>query len=177
MALFRLETVDRQYQGLDIPTGLCQPIRVLLPASQHGLVEANIVFHGIVRHSDLVRVLQLQTQLRYRPMAGKAAMAKPTQHVPADTPTRHADREFSFGAEGAPPTLARGVWTAHQTVDHLGRPCERPESMIPVVTNMHITVADRARAILNFQRNPFECCPCRPTVSHGGPPGCQTLRC
>src|SRR2546428_2087503 len=54
-------------------------------------------------------------------MAGKAAMAKPTKHVPAYTPARHADREFGFGAVGAPPTLARGVWTAHQTVDHLRR--------------------------------------------------------
>src|SRR6266853_5872248 len=89
-------------------------------------------------------------------MAGKAAMAEPAQHVPAQTPARHADREFRFGAEGAPPTLARGVWTAYQTVDHLGRPLERPESMIPVVAHMHITVADRARAILNFQRNPFD---------------------
>src|SRR3989442_14533392 len=140
-------------------------------------LQANIVFDGIVGQRDLVCVLQLQTQLRDRPMAGKAAMAEPAQHVPADTPTRHADREFRFGAESPPPTLARGVWTAHQTVDHLGWPFERPESMIPVVAHMHRTIADRARAILNCQRNPFECCPHRPTISHGGPPGCPTLLC
>ena len=177
MPFFRLPPVDRQHQRRNIPVGLCQLSWVLLTGSQHRLVQPNIVFDGIIGQRDLVRVLQLQTQLRDRPMAGKAAMAEPAQHVPAHTPARHADREFRFGTEGAPPTLARGVWTAHQTVDHLGRPFERPESMIPVVANMHITVADRARAILNCQRNPFECCPRRPTVSHGGPPGCQTLRC
>src|SRR5438270_13406155 len=104
-------------------------------------------------------------------MTGKTAMAEPAQHIPAQTPARHADGQFGFGAEGAPPTLARGLRTAHEAVDHLRRPLQRPESMIPVVAHMHITVADRARAILNFQRNPFECGPHRPTISHGGPPG------
>src|SRR4029434_594624 len=91
-----------------------------------------------------------------RQMQRKAPRREPAQHVPAHTPARHADRECRCGAEGAPPTLARGVGTAYQTVDHLGRPFERPESMIPVVANMPITVADRARAILNFQLHPFE---------------------
>jgi hypothetical protein len=76
-------------------------------------------------------------------MAGKAAMAQPAQDIPADTPPRHADGQFGFGAEGAPPTLARGVGTVHQTVDHLRRPLERPETMIAMVAHVHVTFANR----------------------------------
>src|SRR6266446_2647472 len=93
---------------------LLPPSWVLLTGGQHRLVQANRGFDGLVGQRDLVGVLQRQTPRRDRPRAGKAAMAEPAQHVPADTPTRHADRECRFGAEGPPPTLARGVWTAHQ---------------------------------------------------------------
>src|SRR3989442_15294925 len=99
-------------------------------------------------------------------MAGKAAMAKPTQPVPAYTPARHADREFGFGAGGAPPTLARGVWTAHQTGDHLRRTLERPQMMIAVVSYVHVTSANRARALLDIQLNPFKYLPSGPTKNH-----------
>src|SRR5438445_1461674 len=100
-------------------------------------------------------------------MAGKSAMAKPAKHVPPHTPARHAEGQCGFGAEGLPPTLACGVWTAHQTVDDLRRPLQRPEMMIAMITNVHATSADRARAILDIQLNPFAYRPCRPTISHG----------
>src|SRR5215471_17825590 len=38
--------------------------------------------------------------------------------------------------------------------------------MIAVVANVHITSADRARAVLDVQINPFEGRPSRPTISH-----------
>src|SRR4029453_1418291 len=117
-------------------------------------------------------------------MAGKAAMAEPTKPIPAQTPARHTDGQFGFGAERAPPTLACGVWTAHQAVDYLRRPLQRPEMMIAVVAHVPITSADRARAGLDLQINPFEGRSSRPTISHGGYPrkagqvGCRsgTLR-
>src|SRR5216684_7973692 len=100
-------------------------------------------------------------------MAGKAAMAEPAQHIPAQTPARHADGQFGCGAEGVPPTLARGLRTAHQAVDHLRRPLQRPEMMIAVVAHMHAAFTDWARTIRDIQINPFKYCPHRPTISHG----------
>src|SRR5262250_743703 len=107
-------------------------------------------------------------QLRHRPMAGKAAMAEPAKHVPADAPPRHADGQFRFGAQGAAPTGARWVWTAHQTVDDLCRSLESPQMMIPVIAHVHVTFADRARAILNIYIHPLACRLRRPTIRHGG---------
>src|SRR6266568_742099 len=100
-------------------------------------------------------------------MAGKAAMAEPAQHLPAQTPARHTDGQCGFGAEGVPPTLARGLRTAHQAVDDLRRPLQRPEMMIAVVAHVHSTSADRARAVLDVQINPFEDRPSGPTIRHG----------
>src|SRR5438445_2248226 len=100
-------------------------------------------------------------------MAGKAAMAEPAKHIPAQTPARHADGQCGCGAEGALPTLARGFRTAHEAVDHLRRPLQRPEMMIAVVANMHVACTDRARTILDIHINPFESCPRGPTIRHG----------
>jgi hypothetical protein len=76
-------------------------------------------------------------------MAAKAAMAEPAKHVPAHTPTGHADGQFGFGAERLPPILACRVRTAYQTVDDLRRPLQRPEMMIAMITNVHVSVANR----------------------------------
>ena len=57
MALFWLQSIDRQHERLDIPVGLSEPCRVLLPGRQHRLVQANVVHDGIVGQLDLVRVL------------------------------------------------------------------------------------------------------------------------
>src|SRR5712691_13338648 len=100
-------------------------------------------------------------------MTGKAAMAQPAQHIPAYTPARHAEGQFGFGAEGAPSTLARGVWTAHQTVDHLCRPLQGPQMMIAMVANVHVAGTNRTPAVLDIQSNPFEGCPSGPTIRHG----------
>src|SRR6266446_1483348 len=75
MPFFRLQPVDRQYQRLDIPVSLGQPIWGLLTGGQHRLVQAHRVFDGIVGQPDLVRVLSCGTKLGDRPMAGKAALA------------------------------------------------------------------------------------------------------
>jgi hypothetical protein len=76
-------------------------------------------------------------------MAGQAAMAKPAQAIPADTPTGHAAGPCGVGAAGAPPTLARGVGTAHQPVDNLRRPLERPKTMLAMVAHVQVTFANR----------------------------------
>src|SRR5712691_5599628 len=75
-------------------------------------------------------------------MARKTTMAEPAKHVPAQTPARHTDRQFGFGAEGVPPTLARGLRTAHEAVDHLRRPLQRPEMVIAVVAHVHAAFTD-----------------------------------
>src|SRR6266480_3768781 len=84
-------------------------------------------------------------------MTGKAAMPKPTQHIPTYTPAGHADRQFGFRAEGLSPTIARGVRTTHQTVDHLGRSRQRPQMMIAVVADIHGTVTDRTLMFIKLQ--------------------------
>src|SRR6266849_7615698 len=101
-------------------------------------------------------------------MTGKAAMPKPAQYIPAHTPAGHADGQFGCGAEGLPPTGARGVRTTDQTVDHLGRSRQRPQMMIAVVADMHVTVTDRTRAFLDIKIDPCEDGLCWPTISHGG---------
>ena len=57
MALFWLQSIDRQHERLDIPVDLSEPCRVLLPGRQHRLVQANVVHDGIIGQLDLVRVL------------------------------------------------------------------------------------------------------------------------
>ena len=57
MALFRLQSVDRQHQRRDILVAISEPGRVLLSGRQHRLVPTNRVLDGIVRQPDLVRVL------------------------------------------------------------------------------------------------------------------------
>src|SRR6266571_7013137 len=99
-------------------------------------------------------------------MTGKAAMTKPAQHIPAHTPAGHADGQFGFRAEGLPPTVAHGVWTPHQTVDHLCRSRQRPQMMIAVVADMHVTGTDRTGALLDIKIDPFEDGPCGPTIRH-----------
>jgi len=89
-------------------------------------------------------------------MAGTAAMAKPAKHVPPHTPPGHADGQCGFGAEGLPPTLACGVWTAYQTVHNLRRPLPCPEMMITMIANVHVKCANRTcRAVAKsfLQRN------------------------
>src|SRR5215471_8200454 len=100
-------------------------------------------------------------------MTGKAAMTKPAQHIPAYTPAGHADRQFGFGAEGLSPTVARGVRTTHQTVDHLGRSRQRPQMMIAVVADMHGTVTDWTRTLLDIKIDPCEDGPSWPAIRHG----------
>src|SRR4029450_1227428 len=100
-------------------------------------------------------------------MASKTTMTEPAQHVPAQNPARHTDGQFGFGAEGAPPTRARGLRTAHQAVDHLRRPLQRPEMMIAVVAYMHAAFPSPARPIRDIQINPFEYRPRGPTIRHG----------
>src|SRR6266481_1110407 len=100
-------------------------------------------------------------------MTGKAAMAQPAKYIPPHTPSRHAEGHFGFGAEGTPPTGAQWVWTTHQTVDHLCRPRQGPQMMIAMVANVHVAVTNRTPAVLDIQRNPFECCPRGPTIRHG----------
>src|SRR5215831_14606841 len=100
-------------------------------------------------------------------MAGKAAMAEPTKHIPAQTPARHTDGRFSFRAERAPPTLACGVRATHQAVDHLSRSLKGPKMMIAMIAHMHGTATDWAGPILDIQGQPVEYCPCGPTIRHG----------
>jgi len=57
MAFFRLETVDRQHQGADIPVGLSELFRGLLPGGQHRLIAAYIRLDRIVGQPDPVRVV------------------------------------------------------------------------------------------------------------------------
>src|SRR5262249_10845483 len=101
------------------------------------------------------------------PMAGKATMSKPAQHIPAQTPARHADGQCGFGAERAPPTLAGGGRATHQAVDHLRRSLKGPKMMIAMIANMHGTVTDGAGPILDIQGQPVEYCPYGPTIRHG----------
>ena len=101
-------------------------------------------------------------------MTGKAAMTKPAQHIPAHTPAGHADGQLGLRAEGLPPTVACGVRTTHQTVDHLGRSRQCPQMMIAVVADMHGTVTDRTRALLDIKIDPCEDGLCWPTIRHGG---------
>jgi hypothetical protein len=162
-----LQPVDRQHQPRDIPVVVRQPFRVLLPCRQHRLVQAHIVRNGIVGPCDLVAILSLCSKLRHRPMTGKAALAKPAQHLPAHTPAGHAERQCGCGAEGASPTLARGIWTTHQMVHHLRRPRQRPEMMRAVVAHVHVTVTNRTRAVLDIEHNPCACRPRGPAIRHG----------
>ena len=101
-------------------------------------------------------------------MAGKAAMTKPAQHLPADTPAGHAERQFGCGAEGLPPTVARGVRTTDQTVDPLCRSRQCPQMLRAVVADMPVTITDRTRALLDIKIDPCEDGPGGPTIRHGG---------
>src|SRR5437867_13409161 len=100
-------------------------------------------------------------------MARKTTMTEPAPPVPAQTPARHTAGQCGFGAEGAPPTRARGRRTAHQAVDHLRRPLQRPEMMIAGVAHVHAACTDWARTIRAIHLNPFKYCPRRPTIRHG----------
>ena len=60
------------------------------------------------------------------------------------------------GLQGTPPTLARELRTAHEAVDHLRRPLQRPEMMIAVVAHVHAACTDWARTIRDIQINPFK---------------------
>src|SRR6266446_8798098 len=100
-------------------------------------------------------------------MAGEAAMAEPAQHLPAQTPARHTEGQCGFGAAGVPPTRARGLRTAPQTVDHLRRPLQRPAMMRAVVAHVHAACTDRARTIRDISINPFTYRPRGPTIRHG----------
>src|SRR6266581_2285441 len=99
-------------------------------------------------------------------MAGKATMAKPAQHLPAQTPARHADGPCGCGAARAPPTLACGVRATHQAVDHLRRTLKGPKMMIAVIAHMHGTATDRTGPILDIQGQPVEYSTCGPTIRH-----------
>ena len=131
------------------------------------MVPADVTLDGIVGQLDFVGVLSRRTKLRDRPMAGKAAMAKPATHVPPQTPARHAEGQCGFGAEGLPPTLACGVWTAPQTVDDVRRPLQGPEMMIAMIANVPGQCANRTCAVLAIEMYALEDSPSRPTIRHG----------
>src|SRR5213076_1511321 len=75
--------------------------------------------------------------------------------------------QCGFGAEGLPPTLACGVWTAHQTVDDLRRPLQCPEMMIAMIANVQGQFANRTCAVLDIEMYALEDSPSRPTIRHG----------
>jgi hypothetical protein len=106
MALFRWQSVDRQHQRRDIPVGLSELCRGWRSCRSHGLVQATLVLDDIVGQPERVRVLSCCTKLGDRPRAGNAALAEPTNHLPAQPPARHTDGQCGCGAERAPPTLA-----------------------------------------------------------------------
>src|SRR5712692_9986908 len=100
-------------------------------------------------------------------MAGKATLSKPAKHLPAQTPARHADGQFGFGAARAPPTLARGVRATHQAVDHLRRTLKGPKMMRAVSAHRHGTATDWTGPLLDIQGYPVAYSPCGPTIRHG----------
>src|SRR5713101_2886577 len=100
-------------------------------------------------------------------MTGKAALAQPALPLPAAPPARHAEGPCGGGAAGAPSTLARGVWTAPQTVAHLCRPFPGPQRMRAMVAHVPVAVTHRTPAVLDIQRHPFDGCPSGPTIRHG----------
>jgi hypothetical protein len=57
MAFFRLQAVDRQHQRCNIPVVVRQPLWILLPGRQHGLVAVKIGRDSIIGQPDSIGVL------------------------------------------------------------------------------------------------------------------------
>ena len=136
MPLFRLEAIDGQDQGIDMLVGFGQQRRILLPCRDHELIALYIVREGILGQHDLIRVAQLQAQLRNGPVPGEPAMSKPAEDIPADGPMRQGELRFRQRAEGPVRAGTFGNGAMDQLADQRDRPIEGVDAMEAVIADL-----------------------------------------
>ena len=71
-----------------------------MTCGDHRLVAAEVAGKGIVGQGDVVGVLEFGPELGDGPVVGKAAVAEPTEDIPADGPPREGELGFGVGAKG-----------------------------------------------------------------------------
>src|SRR4029453_18510394 len=101
----------------------------------HLLIAVNVRLDRIVRQAYLVGVCQFGPDLPDRPVAGKAALAQPTHHIPAEHPPRHGDRGLRFWTERLGMGRAGVRGAMRELADQMQGPIEREHTMMAMVTN------------------------------------------
>src|SRR5215813_12841423 len=140
-----------------------------MTSGQHLLIAVNIRLDRVGGQANLVRVPQFGTELPDRPVAGKAPLAQPTHHIPAQDPPRHSDRGLGFWTERLGMGRAGACGAMRQLTDQVQGPVEREHSMMAMVTRGQRPAARPAPPLLDSQFDACELRVFRPAVWHDDP--------
>jgi hypothetical protein len=122
-----------------------------MAGGQHLLIAMNVRLDRVGGQANLVRVRQFGTDLPDRPVAGKAALAQPTHHIPAQDPPRHSNRGLGFWTERLRMGRAGARGAMRQLADQMQGPVEREHPMMAMVTRGQRTTARPAPPLLDSQ--------------------------
>src|SRR5262249_42728824 len=140
-----------------------------MTSGQHLLIAVNIRLDRVGGQANLVRVHQFGTELPDRPVAGKATLAQPTHHIPAQDPPRHSDRGLGFWTERLGMGRAGACGAMRQLTDQMQGPVEREHPMMAMVTRGQRPAARPAPPLLDSQFDACELRVFRPAVWHDDP--------
>src|SRR5262249_48452624 len=169
MPFLGLEPIDGQHHRLHVRIRGGQLVWSLAAGRQHLLVAVNIGLDRVGGQANLVYVGQFGTELPDRPVAGKAALAQPTYHIPAEDPPRHGDRGLSFWTDRVGMGWAGACGAMCQLADQMQRPVEREHPMMAMVTRSQRASTCPAPPLFDYH---FDACEPRvfwPAVWHDGP--------
>jgi hypothetical protein len=168
-AFLRLQAVDAQDPGGHVPRRR-HHLGSLRPGREQGWLAADSLRDGSGRQWHRRGVGQCAAELRHGPMAGEAAMAHPTAHVPTDEPPRQRQGGFRVGATrlGLRGTMAVGA--VGSCAPHLHRSLQRTNAVPTVIADVESPSTNRTHVVFHFQPQTCEPSVFGPAVRHRSPP-------
>src|SRR4029077_21217453 len=126
--LLGLEAIDREDDLGDRRVLLPQDIGVLLTRREDDLIEPNGPGDRDLRDLDGIRVVELELDLRDRPVSREPSLTDPAEDIPADGPMRKGDHALLFGTLGLGMSGTVGVGAVVELADQLHGPVEGIEA-------------------------------------------------
>ena len=130
----------------------------------------HICLDGVVGQANLVRVRQFGTELPDRPVAGEAALAQLTHHIPTAYAPRHRPRGLRFGTHGPRVSRTHTLWAMGEFTDDVDGSVQGQQAALAMITHGQGAAARSAPPILDFQFDTGKDGVLWPAVWHGRPP-------
>jgi hypothetical protein len=178
MALLRLQPIKAQDPGCHGPIRRRHPLGGLRPGCAYGLIALSGLLDGSRRQRHLRGVDQCAADLRHRPLTSEAAMAPPTQPLPAAEPPRLRQSRFGIRAARLGTRGALAVRAVGQLAYHFHRPWQGQNAVSTMSAAVQSPSTHATNVVFHFSNHTRASDVCGPTVTHGSPPWQRnTARC